>query len=77
MIAVFFLWSEREMEFDTSKGFCSGIYIHDGSCEFTWHSVKHTHPEITAKNCKDCSCPPAKSHRRQYQAKRREMLSQN
>jgi len=54
------------MEFDKSKGFCNGLYIHDGGCEVTFHSLKHTHDEVTIKNCKKCSCPLARSHRQQY-----------
>jgi hypothetical protein len=54
------------MDFDKSKGFCNGINIRDNGCEFTFHDIKHTHSEIAKKNCKDCSCPPAKNHRKQY-----------
>ncbi|MBN1374772.1 MAG: hypothetical protein JXA01_01315 [Dehalococcoidia bacterium] len=61
------------MEFDKSKGFCNGLYINGKGCEFTFHSVKHSHDEISAKNCKKCSCPPAKNHRKQFAAKKREM----
>jgi hypothetical protein len=54
------------MAFDKSKGFCDGIYIRDGGCEVTFHSVKHTQTEITSDNCKKCSCPLARTHRKRY-----------
>ncbi|MGA2367382.1 MAG: hypothetical protein ABSF74_02265 [Dehalococcoidia bacterium] len=59
------------MNFDITKGFCNGLYIHGGSCEFTFHLVKHARSEITIINCKSCSCPAARSHRAQYAAKKR------
>jgi hypothetical protein len=62
------------MEFDKSKGFCNGLYIKGGSCEFTFHLIKHAHDEVNAKNCKRCTCPPAKGHKRIYAAKKREMV---
>jgi hypothetical protein len=62
------------MEFDKSKGFCNGLNIHDGTCEFTFHDVNHAHSEVTIKNCKSCSCPLARNHRAQYSAKKREMI---
>jgi hypothetical protein len=62
------------MEFDKSQGFCNGLYIHDGGCEFTFHSLKHTHDEITIKNCKKCSCPLARSHRQQYSVEKRGII---
>jgi hypothetical protein len=62
----------KEMEFDKSKGFCNGLNIHGGSCEFNFHEVNHTHSEITIKTCKTCSCPSARNHRALYSAKRRE-----
>ena len=64
----------EKMEFDKSKGFCQGLNIHDGSCEFTFHLIKHSHSEITIKNCKTCSCPLAKNHRKQYLAKKRGLI---
>jgi hypothetical protein len=66
---------ENKMEFDKTKGFCNGLHIKEGSCEFTSHSIKHTQTEIVAKNCKKCTCPAAKGHKRQYHAKRREMIA--
>jgi len=54
------------MEFDRSKGFCDGFYVRDGGCQVTFHSLTHTHNEITLKNCKKCSCPLARSHRKKY-----------
>jgi hypothetical protein len=65
---------EKIMEFDKTKGFCNGLNIKDTSCEFTSHLLKHAHDEVTAKNCKKCTCPAAKGHKRQYAAKRREMV---
>jgi len=62
-----------KMEFDKTKGYCNGVNINGTGCEFTFHLLKHTHDEITAKSCKDCSCPPAQMHRKQYAIKRREM----
>ena len=62
------------MEFDATKGFCSGLNIKETGCEFTSHSIIHKHSEITAKNCKKCTCPAAKSHKRQYAAKRKETI---
>ena len=61
--------------FDKSKGFCNGVYIQDGGCEFTFHGVKHVRNKITLKNCKVCSCPLARSHRLQYSAKKRGILT--
>jgi hypothetical protein len=61
------------MEFDKTKGFCNGLNIHGDNCGYTFHEVVHAHPEVTIKSCKDCSCPPARAHRAQYGAKRREM----
>ena len=63
------------MEFDKSQGFCSGVYIHDGGCEVTFHLITHTHDEVTIKNCKKCSCPLARSHRKQYAAEKRGLLT--
>jgi hypothetical protein len=65
------------MEFDKSKGFCNGFYISNGGCEFTFHSLKHTHKEITLKNCKKCTCPLARSHRQQYSAEKRALLNKD
>jgi hypothetical protein len=62
----------EKMEFDKSKGFCNGLYIRDGRCEFTFHDVKHTQSEIAKKNCKDCSSPLARSHRKQFSEAKRE-----
>ena len=56
------------MEFDKNKGFCNGLYIHDGGCEVTFHSLKRTHSEVTFKNCKKCTCPLAKNYKKQYSA---------
>ena len=64
----------EKMEFDKTKGFCNGLNIKDTSCEFTSHSIKHAQSEITAKNCKKCTSPAAKVHKRQYSAKRKEMI---
>jgi hypothetical protein len=54
------------MEFDKTKGFCGGSNIHDGGCEVTFHSLTHTHAEITSKNCRTCTCPLARDHRLNY-----------
>jgi hypothetical protein len=62
------------MEFDKTKGFCSGLNIKGTSCEFTSHELKHAHAEFTVKDCKKCTCPSAKGHKRQYAAKRKEMI---
>ena len=62
------------MEFDKSKGFCDGRYIHEGGCEVTFHSFKHTNSEIALKNCKKCSCPLARSHRQEYSAEKRAII---
>lgn len=64
----------EKMEFDKTKGFCNGLNIKGESCEFTSHLIKHAHSEVTAKNCKKCTCPAAKGHKKQYAAKRREMI---
>ncbi len=62
------------MEFDKSKGFCNGTYIHGEGCEFTFHSVTHTHNEIALKNCKKCSCPLAKNHRKKYAEEKKSII---
>jgi len=62
------------MEFDKSKGFCNGLNIKGAGCEFTFHSIKHVHDEVTAKICKKCTCPAAKGHKKIYAAKKREMV---
>ena len=63
------------MAFDQSKGFCNGHYINDGKCEFTFHLINHSHSEIAIKNCKKCSCPLAKTHRKQYSEEQRGILN--
>jgi len=63
------------MEFDKSKGFCDGTYIHNEGCEVTFHSLKHTHSEIALKNCKKCSCPLARDHRKKYSEEKRAFLN--
>lgn len=62
------------MEFDKSKGFCNGVYISGEGCEFTFHEVKHTHNEIALKNCKKCSCPLAKNHRKKYSEEKKSVI---
>ena len=62
------------MAFDKSQGFCNGVYIRDGGCEVTFHSITHTHDEVTIKNCKKCSCPLARNHRKLYSAEKRGIL---
>jgi hypothetical protein len=59
------------MKFDKSKGFCNGVYIHGEGCEVTFHLLKHTHDEISIKNCKKCTCPLAKKYRKQYSDEKR------
>jgi hypothetical protein len=59
------------MEFDKSKGFCDGVNVKEKGCDFTFHSLRHTQDEIILENCKKCSCPPARSHRKVYQEERR------
>jgi hypothetical protein len=59
------------MEFDKSKGFCNGVNIHGRGCEVTFHSLTHTHDEVTIKNCKKCTCPLARSHKEQYAVEKR------
>jgi len=63
------------MEFDKNKGFCNGLYIHDGGCEVTFHSLTHTHSEVTFSNCKKCTCPLARSHKKQYSEGKRGAIS--
>jgi predicted transcriptional regulator YheO len=41
------------LKFDKSKGFCNGLYVHNGGCEVTFHSLKHTNSEVAIKNCKN------------------------
>jgi hypothetical protein len=65
---------ERKMEFDKNKGFCNGLYIHDGGCEVTFHSLKHTQSEITLKSCKKCTCPLARNHKKEYSAEKRKVI---
>ena len=62
------------MKFDKSKGFCNGLYIHNGGCEVTFHSLKHTNSEVTIKNCKKCTCPLARSQRQQYSDEKRGII---
>ena len=64
------------MEFDKSKGFCNGIYINDSGCEVTFHSLKHTHNEVTFNNCKKCTCPLARSHKKKYSEEKRGIIHQ-
>ena len=58
------------MEFDKSKGFCEGAHVKDKGCDVTFHELRHTYDEVALKNCKKCSCPPARNHRRLYQAEK-------
>ena len=51
------------MEFDRSQGFCKGLYIKDGGCEFTFHSLKHTRDEVTIKNLQYSSSEESVSYR--------------
>ena len=64
------------MEFDKSKGFCNGIYINDSGCEVTFHSLKHTHNKVTFNNCKKCTCPLARSHKKKYSEEKRGIIHQ-
>ena len=60
-----------KVDFDKSKGFCEGTYVLEKGCEVTFHSLKHTYDEVAIKNCKKCSCPLARSHRKLYSEQKR------